>query len=205
MTKKIFILLVLLILAGYSAKAQLYSFGVKAGMGLSRYCLSNEYVFYNTTGNSPTYHAGIFGRRNISKFFIQGELNMLAGMKARISFRRSEYEFSKSSISLPILVGRNFYPGNFRIYAGLCPTFFLGSDEISDYLEGQGLLAVGSNGSSQGINYTTGTGIDFNNFTVDISYLGNLLGGFFYEDKNPNIRTYHSFSVFLVSLGYKFH
>ncbi len=205
MTKKVLIMGLLLCFAGFSAKAQLYSFGVNGGLGLSNYSLSNGYVFYNTTGSSPAFHAGLFGRRYISKFYFQGELNMASGMKAKITFRRSEYEFKQSSLSFPLLIGRRFYPGNLRLYAGISPNICFGKNEIANYLQSQRLILEGSTGNSLGLDFTAGSGIDLSKFTVDIRYVGNLLGGFYYEDKNPNIRTYHRFSYILLSLGYKLH
>lgn len=204
MTRKIIIIGLFFFLAGFSAKAQLYSFGIKGGLGISHYNLSNAYVFYNTQGSSLSFHAGLFGRRYIGKFFIQGEALIASGMKAKLTFRNSEYSFSKSSISVPIILGRSFYPGNIRIYAGLSPSLYLGDEEIENYLTNNRLLIKGKSGNSQSIAYIGGLGIDFDKFTIDIHYEKSFFGGFFFEEKNANITTFHRFSHFLVSLGYKF-
>ncbi len=204
MTRKIFII-VLFLAAGLSVKAQLYSYGLKAGLNYSYYHLSNQYVFYQTEGNGVGFHAGVYGRRYLEKFFIQADLNFTSGLKGKLFFRGNESEFNKSSISIPLIIGRSFYPGNIRVYSGLVPSFYFGEDNIQGFLQKQRLIAPGSYGSSPGLGYLMGSGIDFSKLTMDIRYEGNLLGGFYSEQRNPNIRTFHRFSNILLSLGYKLH
>lgn len=197
------IIISIFLLIGFSAKSQLYSYGIKAGVNYSTYHLSNQYVFYQTEGSNLAYHVGIYGRRNLGKYFFQADLNMISGLKGRLTFRRNQYEFSKSSISIPLIIGRSFYPGSVRVYTGLVPSIFFGKDNIYSFLQNQHLIAPGSYGSSQGIGYLIGSGIDFSKFTVDIRFEGNLLGGFYSEQRNPNIQTFHRFSHIFISLGYK--
>ena len=202
MTRRMIIFGIFLLI-GFSAKSQLYSYGIKAGLNYSVYHLSNQYVFYQTDASSLAYHVGVYGRRNLGKFFIQADLNMTSGLKGKITFRRNQYEFSKSSISIPLLIGRSFYPGSLRVYTGVVPGFYFGKDNIYNFLQNQHLIAPGSYGSSPGIGYLMGSGIDFSRFTVDIRFEGNLLGGFYSEQRNPDIQTFHRFSHILMSLGYK--
>jgi len=202
MTRKIIIIGALLFVS-LSAKSQMYSYGIKAGLNYSSYLLSNHYVFYQTEGSGIGFHGGIYARRNLGKFFIQADLNFTTGLKGKLIFRRQESDFSKSSLSVPLVIGRSFYPGNIRLYAGLVPAFYFGKDDIQGFLLSQRLTAPGSYGSSQGIGYLAGSGIDLSKFSVDIRYEGNLLGGFYSQERNPNIRTFHQFSHIYLSLGYK--
>lgn len=199
--KKFLFLGVILVFA-HSAKSQLYSYGIKGGISYSSYELSNRYVFYNTEGNSLSYHAGLFARRSVEKFFIQGEAIFTSGMKANISFRGNDLSFSKSSINIPLLIGRSFYPGRFRIYTGVSPGLYFGEDGIATYLSDHRLLPSGKSGTSPGIGYLAGTSVDFSGFSLDLRYERNFFGGFYYEDKNPNIRTYHRFSHIILGLAY---
>ncbi len=203
MTKKILIVGVLMLIAGLSAKAQLYSFGIKGGLGLSSYNLSNGYVFYQTDGKSISFHTGIFARRHFGKFFVQGDVLFTTGMKANLTFRNHEYSFSKSALSIPITFGRSFYPGNIRIYTGLSPSLYFGKEDIETYLINNKLLISGNSGSSQSIGYLGGVSIDIAKITIDLRYEGPLLGGFFYEDKITDITTFHRFSSINLGLAYK--
>ena len=203
MTKKILIVGVLLLIASLSAQSQLYSFGVKGGLGISSYNLSNGYVFYQTDGKTISFHTGIFARRHFGKFFVQGDIQFTTGMKANLNFRNHEYSFSKSALSVPITFGRSFYPGNIRIYTGLSPSLYFGKEDIESYLTDNKLLILGNSGSSQSIGYIGGVSIDIAKITIDLRYEGPLLGGFLYEDKKPDITTFHRFSSINMGLAYK--
>ena len=203
MIKKILISAIVISLFAVSGKSQLYSFGIKDGGNYSIYHLSNNYVFYQPEGTCLAYHAAAYLRRNIGKFFIQADAEFIAGLKAMIKYRGREYEFSKSSFGIPIILGRMFYPGTLRFYGGAVPSIYFGESNIENFLRDNRLTAPGSYGSSPGLGYLAGTGIDFGKLTIDISYRGNIAGGFFLEKRNPSIQTWHRFNHIFFSLGFK--
>ena len=205
MFKRVLLLLALISLFGFAAKSQQLSYGIKGGIAYSSYELSNGYVFYNTEGNAISYHAGVFIRRALGKYFLQADLNFASGMKANMDFRGNGLSFSKSSLNVPLLFGRNFYPGTIRVYAGISPGMYFSKDEIASFLIDNRLLPSGQSGSSIGISYVAGSGIDLlkSKFSIDVRYDRNFYGGFYYEDKNTDIRTYHRFSNVILGLAYK--
>ena len=203
MIKKILLLGFLVFLANPSARPQLYSFGIKGGMGYSSYKLSNNYVFYQTEGNSLTFNAGIFGRRYLKKWFIETGPEFTLGRKASMTFRNRENSFSKLSLGLPVIFGRNFYPGNIRVYAGVLPELFFGEDKIEDFLIANRLIHEGNATESQSLSFIVGSGVDLARFALDLAYSRPFLGGFFMEEKNPEIKTYHRFSALTINISFR--
>ena len=200
---KRFCIIGLLLLVALSTRAQLYHYGVKAGLNYSTYHLSNNYVFYQSGGNNISYNAGVFFRKNIEKFYVQGDAILNIGLKGERSFKGEKVEFSKSSLSVPLVIGRSFYPGNLRLFAGLSPCIYFGEDPIFDFLQDHRLTTNGDYKNSPGLGYIVGGGYDLSRFSIDLGYSANLLGGFYTEQRSPSIRTYHRFSKSVLSFGVK--
>ena len=199
------LLLTIIMFLGLSLKAQYMHYGVKAGLNYSYYHLSNQYVFHETEGAGLGFHGGAFVRRDLGMFFAQVDADFIYGMKGKVSFRGNESEISMSAISVPLSLGRYFNSDMLRVYAGLVPGYYFGTENLMSFLETSHLNAPGSYGGGPGLGYLFGTGFDLKKPTIsiDIRYEGNILGGFYSVSRDPNILTDHRFSHLMLSLGFR--
>ena len=180
--KRIGILVIAVFITAVSANAQLFQYGIKAGVNFSRLSIDDitgidngSQVYDLVTGESVTgYQFGLMTRVNVAMVFVQPELyfNTTAGVVEQVydngTTELLNVKFNRFDI--PLLVG--FKLGPARINAGPVGSMVISSvnelaEEVSQDLES---LAGGLTWGFQ-----AGVGIDlFKTLAIDARYEGSL-------------------------------
>ncbi len=210
MKKIIFLLMALMITVG--AEAQLFQFGLKAGVSSSKmqvdesFSIDGRDLSYNTGSAKLGWHAGIYSRIKITKLYIQPEILFSStGGEIEVSEQGVSTpeigEVSLNKLDIPVMVGY-YVAGPLRIFVG--PSF---SYLISDKFEVSGLEELEQEYNNATIGYQAGLGLDISRIIIDLKYEGNLskLG-----DNVTIPGTTETFSTdlrnpqFILSVGFRF-
>lgn len=157
------------------------NYGLKAGVSSTSITMDDiktvssgtqSYSIEKLEGMNYGFHAGLFARVEILKFFVQPEL--------LFSTRTTEYKVTDilssdveevkqrfSKIDLPVMVGVKFGPA--RINAGPVGTLLINTPE--ELIDDPDLEVIYGRMS---FGYQAGVGIDISKLTVDLRYEGSL-------------------------------
>jgi len=212
--KKIVLILAISFAMVSITRAEIFQFGLKAGLGYSKLKISDitgvgsgQDVYNLATGDGVmAYHVGIQTRIKLAVLFIQPELyfNDGGGSVERIETGGASelMHLDLKSFDLPVLVGVKFGP--LRINAGPVGSYVLTEESIA--LEVNNAIddyTVYTSGMSWG--FQAGLGLDLARFSIDARYEGALskLGDSFTvggQDFNLDARP----SQWVFSLGFWF-
>lgn len=194
-----------------AADAQLFKYGMKAGVGFSSLKFSDvtgiedgSDVYNLVTGDAVAgYHIGLQTRIKVAMLFVQPELYFNAGgatvEQIYDNGATEAFNIRFSSLDLPVLLG--FKLGPVRLMLGPTGSYILKEDNgLTELDPDYSLLSSSFTWGWQG-----GIGVDLSRFTLDVRYEGSLsnfgeslsIGGSEYTlDARPN--------QILVSLGFWF-
>jgi len=211
MMKKLLIVLAVSMFASQVAEAQLFSYGLKGGIGFSSLKISDitniedgSDVYSLVTGDAVAgYHIGVQTRIKLAMIFIQPELYFNAGGGAVEQVydngATEVLNIKYNSIDLPVLVGAKLGP--VRLMLGPTGSYVIsGKNELTDLDPNYSLLSSSMTWGWQG-----GIGVDISKFTLDVRYEGSLSkfgesitidGSNYTLDARPN--------QILISLGFWF-
>jgi hypothetical protein len=181
--KKLILILAVSFLFVQVSKAELFQWGIKAGLGYSSLTIadvtnlgSGSDVYDLATGDGvAAYHIGLQTRIKFAVFFIQPELYFNDGggsINAIDANGVSEVtNLDMKSVDLPIILGVKFGP--LRINAGPVGTYMLSEGTIE--LEIETVIkdyTVFTSGLTWG--FQAGLGVDLSKFSLDARYQGSL-------------------------------
>lgn len=194
------------------ADAQIFRYGIKAGIGFSNLKFENvegindgSDVYDLVTGDGVTgYHIGLQTRIKVAMLFVEPELYFNAGgatvEQIHDNGATEAFNIRFNSLDLPVLLGVNLGP--LRLMLGPTGSYVLKEDN--------GLTELDPDHSLLSSNFTWGwqggIGLGLSRFTLDARYEGSLsklgeslsIGGREYTlDARP--------SQFLISLGFWFN
>ena len=195
-----------------TANAQLFQYGIKAGVNFSTLAMDDimdintgTEVYDLVIGESVTgYQVGVMTRINIAMFFVQPELyfNAVGGTVQKIvdGGATDLLDVNFNRFDIPLLVGVKLGPA--RLNAGPVGTFVIGS--TNDLISIAPELETLSNDFTWG--FQAGIGLDlFKKLAVDLRYEGSLskYGDTFAIGAN-NFDLDARPSSWIISLGYWF-
>jgi hypothetical protein len=163
-----------------SANAQLFQYGIKAGVNFSTLAMDDimdintgTEVYDLVTGESVTgYQVGIMTRINIAMFFVQPEIyfNAVGGIVEKIvDGEASPLDVNFNRFDIPLLVGVKLGPA--RLNVGPVGTYVINS--TNDLITIAPELATLSNDFTWG--FQAGIGLDlFKKLAIDARYEGSL-------------------------------
>ncbi len=166
--KKLVLLLVLLISAGFAAQAQ-FTLGIKGGLSSSGVDVKNAKNTINQLKDSDNitgYHLGAFTRIKVSNIFLQPEAYFATsgGKLQQTDVQNSTIEEVKARftrLDVPLMVGVNFLKIA-RLQAGPVASVLVGSkigdQRVKDYLD------------ETDWGFQVGAGLDISNLTFDVRY-----------------------------------
>ena len=211
MMKKLFLVLGISFFAFQVIEAQLFSYGIKGGIGFSNLQFSDvtgiedgDDVYSLVTGDAVAgYHIGLQTRIKLAMVFVQPELYFnTGGAIVEQVYEDGATELLNiefSSIDLPVLLGMKLGP--VRLMLGPVGSYVIsGENELTSLDPDYSMLS-----SSMTWGWQAGIGVDLSRFTLDARYEGSLstfgetlsIGGKDYTlDARPN--------QFLISLGFWF-
>ena len=209
--KKIGLMLVVSFFVVQAADAQLFKYGLKAGIGFSKLQFDDVIgiedggdVYDLVTGDAVTgYHIGLQTRVKVAMLFVQPEFYFNAGGATveQIADKgvMETFNIRFSSLDLPVLLG--FKLGPVRLMLGPTGSYVLKEENgLTELDPDYSMLSSSFTWGWQG-----GIGVDLSRFTLDARYEGSLskfgesirIGGSEYTlDPRP--------SQFLISLGFWF-
>jgi hypothetical protein len=182
MMKKLIFLLMASFLVVETANAEIFQFGIKAGLGYSNLSIedltigSGADAWDLATGDGVmAYHVGIQTRIKIAMVFVQPELYFkdAGGSLAAVANNGAEeiLNIDLKSVDLPIMVGAKFGP--LRINAGPVGTYVLNEEGITLPMGGVDTdYTVFTRSLTWG--FQAGLGVDFSKFSLDARYEGSL-------------------------------
>jgi opacity protein-like surface antigen len=190
---KKFVLMLALVAVLGSASAQMFSFGVKAGINTSTSVFKTGNLGVDNwqiidTKEKVGFLAGVFARVTIASFYVQPEI-YYGQSRSEITFQKIgetsvSSEINKmNTLNIPLLIGLKFGP--FRINAGPVSTILLSSNNVVDNLTG---LSRKMKNSSWGIQ--AGVGLDIlKTITLDARYEGSFtkVGSLFNESTGSDL------------------
>ncbi|MDR1876904.1 MAG: porin family protein [Flavobacteriaceae bacterium] len=193
--------LILFLLAVSATSFAQVKFGVKGGMafgysGSLKQTVTN--IKESNAKNSIGWHAGLFGRFTIVKWFIQPEI-YFSSMKTDLNSSEGEFSANYNRLDIPVLAGTKIL-GIGRLYAG--PVF---STTLSEKISLKNIRKTDTDNFS--LAGQLGAGVDIFSVTFDVRYefgfnktqtnfISNNTEKEFKFEKRPN--------SLLVSVGYKF-
>jgi hypothetical protein len=211
--KKIAILSIAAFFVAVSANAQLFQYGIKAGVNFSSISMDDitgitdgTEAYSLVTGETVTgYQVGLMTRVNIAMFFVQPELyfNAVGGSVEQVveggTNEMLNVQFNRFDI--PLLVGVKLGPA--RINAGPVGTAVI-SSSTSELTAVAGNLETLADGLTWG--FQAGVGADlFKKLAIDLRYEGSLSK---YGDSFTIDGKEHNFDArptqYIVTLGYWF-
>jgi opacity protein-like surface antigen len=164
------LILILLLGIGFTARAQFFTLGVKAGASSSGVDIENpenNVSQFRKMENITGYHAGAFMRFKVGNILFQpeGTLTHTGGtVEVTESQNSTNYEISKyrfNRLDVPLLLGYSFFKVA-RVHAGpvasVLITGKLNSERIDEYLQ------------ESDWGWQAGLGVDIGNITADIRY-----------------------------------
>ena len=201
MKKTIVLGLIAACVGTFSAKAQDFKLGLKAGFNVTN-LKADKSIFEND--NSVGYLAGIFARLGGDKFYIQPEAyftSKSATIHPEASDAGSELlkgDLKFTNIDVPILLGTKFPLGPIKLKLQAGPLFSFVVDENNPYKENvTGTFEELKNYKDKFSSLVVGTGVDINKFLIDVRYeygLGNI-------SKNETAGK-QTLNLWTISLGY---
>jgi len=164
------------------ADAQMFSFGIKAGLGVNQLKVSDltgidngTDVYDLVTGESVMgYHVGVQTRIKIAMLFVQPELYFNDGggtLEKVVENGTNELmnvDFKR--IDLPVLVGVKFGP--LRVGAGPVGSYVVKESVINDIADLDPDYSVFTNSMTWG--FQAGLGLDLSKISLDARYEGSL-------------------------------
>lgn len=144
--------------------------GLKGGANLSDLSFSGSNL---DSKYSVGYHAGVFTRLDIARFYLQGEL-LYAQKRSKVEIAAHGNEKVKwNTLEVPLLVGYKIYKSqdiNFRVFGGGVYSYVL--KERTSMLKQLSESFRGFDRSNVG--YQAGLGVDFGRLSFDLKYEGAL-------------------------------
>jgi len=182
MMKKLILILAASFFLVQFADAQMFSFGIKGGLGINQLKVSDltdlgsgADVYDLVTGeNVMGYHVGIQTRIKIAMLFIQPELyfNDAGGTVEKVADggvnELLNVDFKR--IDLPVLVGVKFGP--MRLGVGPVGSYVVKESVIHDIAELEPDYSVFTNSMTWG--FQAGLGLDLSKISIDARYEGSL-------------------------------
>ncbi len=161
--------IILLLLVGYNAQAQIFTIGPKVGLSSTTVKLRDQTALYSEGDANYSYQIGAFARINILGFHIQPEayFNSVQGeyvSRSSIAGGDQTIQLNQNKIDIPVLFG--FKLGPLRVNAGPVASFNLSSETNNDDFTNQYKDAIFA--------YQAGVGVDISNLTLDLRYEGNF-------------------------------
>lgn len=164
------------------ADAQLFSYGIKGGLGVNKMKVSDltdlgsgADVYDLVTGdNVMGYHVGIQTRIKIAMFYVQPELyfNDGGGIIEKVAENGANelmtVDFKR--IDLPVLVGVKFGP--MRLGLGPVGSYVVKESVVNDISELDPDYSVFTNSMTWG--FQAGLGLDLSKISLDVRYEGSL-------------------------------
>ena len=186
-------------LFGFTASAQTFDLGLKAGVNLAK--LNSDFA---TEENRLGYQVGAFARIGSNSLYLQPELYF--GSKGNKFVRvvqdnstavSAEGEVTFTTLDIPLLIGKKFGGDklNFRLNAGPVVSFNL--DEKSSFSAAFDQATDFKNYKDQTFGLQLGGGVDITNVTVDLRYETGL------TNISQSDRYKQKANVFLLSVGFK--
>lgn len=162
--------IILLLLVGYNAQAQIFTIGPKVGISSTTVKFKDQAAQFESGDADYSYQIGAFARINILGFHIQPEayFNSVQGeyiSKGSLAGGDQPIKLNQSRIDVPVLFGVKLGP--LRLNAGPVASFNLNEpstdneDFVNEYKN-----AVFA--------YQAGVGVDIANLTLDLRYEGNF-------------------------------
>ncbi|MEO6149909.1 MAG: porin family protein [Mucilaginibacter sp.] len=199
--KKITLLLAICLCTSYYAMAQLplvpkFQFGVKAGVNMSSFSLSNPDF---GSGNRAGYLGGFWGRFSVVGIMIQPEL-YLTGKNVKIEENGVVNNVKFTSIDVPLLVGAKVGALGLggRFYTGPLASFTISKDQSLGSAVGN--AATLTNLKDQNFAWTVGAGVDVQKLSVDLRYEAGLT-----KQTYNNGYSKTRINLFNLSLAYKLY
>ncbi|MDX2429427.1 MAG: porin family protein [Bacteroides sp.] len=180
--KKLLIILVASFFLVQSVDAQLFQWGIKAGLGLNSLKIADltdiqdgSDVYDMVTGdNVMGYHIGFQTRINIAMIFIQPELYFNDGGAKIEEFKNdaldATYNVNFQRIDLPLLVGVKLGPA--RINIGPVGSYVVKESVTGDVEDLDPDYTFFSQSMTWG--YQVGLGLDISKISIDARYEGSL-------------------------------
>lgn len=144
--------------------------GFKAGANFSNLSLSKNGL---NSKYSPGYHAGVFTRADLSKFYIQAEL-LYATKRSKIETNTlGNKQVKWNSIEVPVLLGYKLLQGealNLRVFGGGVYSYVI-NDKTSVL---RNVEQSFQKFDKSNIGYQAGAGVDFGRLSFDVKYEGAL-------------------------------
>lgn len=211
--KKIIFLLAISFFLVQTSNAQLFKWGIKAGLGLNSLSISDltglqdgSDVYDLVTGETVMgYHIGFQTRVDLKILFIQPELYFNDGGAKIEEFKNdaleATYNVNFQRVDLPLLVGMKFGPA--RINLGPVGSYVVNESISGDIEDLDPDYSIFSQSMTWG--YQVGLGLDLSKISLDVRYEGALgaygdaidVGGSTYQlDARP--------SQWVFSLGFWF-
>jgi hypothetical protein len=165
--------LALALLLPISAFSQL---GLKAGLGAAKAEVNGGDINWESDGLTASVHAGLFGRINVKKFYLQPEayytFTEAKFKNSGVSTEKIDVQFHR--LDVPVLLGYRI-SNKLRVNAGPFASAFIntGGNETSETIDDR--LDNYYQNSSYG--WQAGLGIDLGRLTADLRYettVGNL-------------------------------
>jgi opacity protein-like surface antigen len=159
--------IILLLLVGYNAQAQIFTIGPKVGISSTTVKLKDQSAEFSSGDAAYSYQIGAFARINLLGFYIQPEayFNSVQGeYVSQGSLGDQTIKLNQNKIDIPVLFG--FKLGPLRLNAGPVASFNLSSETDNDDFTNQYKDAIFA--------YQAGIGVDISNLTLDLRYEGNF-------------------------------
>lgn len=211
--KKLIFLSIAVMFVFSTANAQLFQYGIKAGVNFSTLAMeditgisSGTEVYDLITGESVTgYQAGIMTRINIAMVFVQPEVyfNAVGGVVEQVveNGPTELLDVTFNRVDIPLLVGVKLGPA--RINAGPVGSAVISSTNELIELAGAGTATLSDNFTW---GYQAGIGLDlFKKLAIDARYEGSLSRfGESFEIAGTNYPLDARPTSWIISLGYWF-
>lgn len=161
--------IILILLVGYNAQAQIFTIGPKVGISSTTVKLKDQTNNFKSGDADYSYQIGAFARINILGFHIQPEayFNSVQGeyvSQGTVTGGDQTIKLNQNRIDVPVLFGVKLGP--LRLNAGPVASFNLNSETDNDDFVNEYKNAVFA--------YQAGVGVDIANLTLDLRYEGNF-------------------------------
>lgn len=212
--KRILILLPTLILSAQLARPQLLKYGVQCGLNYCYYTVTEKSSTIDVTAGSLGFHSGLFIRRDFESFYAGADLNYSSTLGGTVDDGNSSFNVRTGSVNMPVMIGKNFYPG-IRLYGGGMPAVYIkhNDNEFRSYLAGGPNTADRENSSlfknEFVFHMVVGGSVELWKFFIDFRY-EHPLDYYIIEDFSTGgsitgIENRHHMYQWVITLGYWFN
>jgi hypothetical protein len=182
MMKKLIIVLAVSLFAVQTSNAQMFKWGIKAGLGINKLSISDltgiqdgsDVYDLVTNDNVMGYHIGFQTRVDLAVIFIQPELYFNDGGAKIEEFKNdgleATYNVNFQRIDLPLLVGAKLGPA--RLNLGPVGSYVVKESISGDIDNLDPDYTVFSQSMTWG--YQVGLGVDLSKISLDVRYEGSL-------------------------------